>query len=44
MLSPLPGYLDRGGTIENKAVISACPQREKCMLRSGTNCNSLMTR
>jgi hypothetical protein len=33
-----------GGTLENKAAIPACPQRKKCMLRSGTNCNSLMPR
>src|ERR1700751_2479099 len=33
-----------GGMMGNKAAISACPQRQKCMLRSGTNCNSLMPR
>src|ERR1700756_4447569 len=30
-LPPLRGFTGGGGTMENKAAISACPQRQKCM-------------
>src|SRR6516225_11789624 len=42
VLSPLRGSLIGGGARENKAAIYACRQRQKCMLRSGTNRNFLI--